>query len=278
MIRISGLSIHPIKACGRVDVDRATVGPYGFVGDREWQLVDAAGAFVTQRKHPKLATVRPQLSAEGVVVDGLAIPRPTALDTTTPTYTGDVPAGDAGDAAAEWFTRFLGEPVRMVGVTSGFERSFPPLFGERQMAFQDAAPILVVNAASHRFLAERAKEPFGIERWRANIVIDAPTPWVEDTWRMLRLGTTVVECMHPWPRCVVPQVDQDTGERHREPAVVLKEHRWCTELQGAEPILQAICNGNALFGMAASARPVGAEIAVGDDVEVLVTAPALLPM
>lgn len=277
-VKLTGLAIHPIKSCGRIDVERATIGPYGLVGDREWQLMDADGKFVTQRKHPKLATVRPQLTDDGIVVDGLAIARPASLDATASTYTGDVQAGDAGDEAAEWFTRFLGEPMRLVGITAGFERRFPPLFGEQQVAFADVAPMLVVNEASHRFLADRAVELFGVERWRANVVIDAGEAWVEDTWRSLRVGAAEIAVQHPWPRCAVPQVDQATGERHREPALVLKQHRWCTELPGADPIVQTICVGSPLFGMTASGAPIGAELAVGDEVEVLVTGSALLPM
>jgi uncharacterized protein YcbX len=265
-VHLTALFLHPIKSCGRVEVERATIGPYGLVGDREWQLVAADGTFVTQRKHPQLATVRPTLGAGGIVVDGLAIAAPAAADVSAPTYTGDVVAGDAGDDAADWFMRFLGEP------------GFPPLFGDDQMGFSDGAQLLVVNEASHRFLADRAVEPFGIERWRANIVVDGADPWVEDTWRSIRVGTTDVRLRHPWPRCVVPQVDQDTGDRHREPALVLKKHRWCAELPTATPILQTILCGNALFGMTASASAVGTVITVGDEVEVLATDEALLRM
>jgi uncharacterized protein YcbX len=92
----------------------------------------------------------------------------------------------------------------------------------------------------------------------------------------VRIGAVTVRCVVPWPRCTVPQVDQDTGARHREPAVVLKKYRWCAELPEADPLLQAMLPGNALFGMASSAEPAGAEIAVGDDVDVLVTGEALL--
>lgn len=276
-MRVTALHLHPIKACGRVEVERATIGPYGLAGDREWQLV-SGDQFVTQRTHPQLATLRPTLTDDGIVLDDLAVTRPAAVDTTAPTYTGDVPAADAGDEAAEWFTRFLGQPVRLVGIAPGYERSFPMLFGEQQMAFSDGASILVVSAASHRYLAERAKEPFGIERWRPNIVVDGGEPWAEDTWRALRVGEATVTLRHPWPRCAVPQVDQETGERHHEPAVVLKAHRWCAALPDAEPILQAVLCGNALFGVTASAEPIGAEIAVGDEVEVLTTSEALLRM
>jgi uncharacterized protein YcbX len=186
-----------------------------------------------------------------------------------------VPVGDGGDAAASWFTTYLGEPARLVGIAPGYERRFADVF-VTETALGDLAPLLVVNEASHRFLAERAKEPFGIDRWRANVVLDGPEPWAEDTWRTLRLGAATVRCVMPWPRCAVPQVDQDTGERHKEPAVVLAAHRRCPELPDASPLEQMMLPGNPLFGMASSIEPVAVEIAVGDEVQVVDTGEALL--
>lgn len=274
------MHLYPVKACRGIAVERATVSQYGLAGDREWQLVDADGLFVTQRKHPALARVRPALTDDGIVLrvggmDDLEVHRPAAADTMTTTFTGDVPVGDGGDAAAAWFSAYLDEPVRLVGIAPGYERRFADVF-TTQVALGDAAPILVVSEASHRFLADRAKEPFGIDRWRTNIAIDGSEPWAEDSWRTLRIGAATVRCVMPWPRCAVPQVDQETGERRREPAVVLKAHRWCLELPDASPLEQMMLPGNALFGMASSIEPVGAGIAVGDEVEVLETGEALL--
>ena len=279
-MEIAGLFLYPIKACRGVAVERATVNAYGLAGDREWQLVDADGMFMTQRKHPALARVRPELTDDGVLLrgpgmDDLEVPRPSAVDTTTTTFTGDVPAGDGGDAAAAWFSTYLGEPVRLVGVAPGYQRRFGDVFNT-EVAFGDACPVLVVNEASHRFLAERAKEPFDLDRWRTNLSVDGADPWAEDTWRTLRVGAATVQCVMPWPRCAVPQVDQDTGERRKEPAVVLKAHRWCPDLPDASPLEQMMLPGNALFGMASSIEPSGTEIAVGDPVEVLETGEALL--
>jgi hypothetical protein len=279
-VEITGLHLHPIKSCHGFAVERSTIGPYGLVGDREWQIVAADGSFLTQRTHPTLTRVRPALVEGGVVlradgVDDLTVARPAAADTTTMTYSGEVLAGDGGDAAAEWFSAYLGEPVRLVGIAPGYERHDDSLF-PTSANLGDLAPVLVVNEASHAYLVERAKEPFGLDRWRTNIVVGGAAPWDEDTWRQLRVGGATLECVMPWPRCTVPQVDQDTGARHKEPAVVLKAHRWCGELPDESPLLQMILCGNALFGIASSATPVGAEIAVGDAVEVLSTGEPLL--
>lgn len=280
IVEITGLHLHPIKGCHRVDVERATISPYGLAGDREWQVARPDRTFLTQRTHPRLTQVHPELVAGGVVLradgmDELEVARPAIADTTTTTYSGEVPVGDAGEEAAEWFSRFLGEPVRLVGIAPGYERRFEDVF-TTETALGDLAPLLVVNRASHEFLLERAKEPFGAERWRANVVVDGAEPWAEDTWRTLRVGAATVRCVMPWPRCAVPQVDQDTGARRKEPAVVLKAHRWCAELPDASPLEQMMLPGNALFGMAASIEPVGVEIAVGDVVEVLSTGEPLI--
>jgi uncharacterized protein len=295
---VAAIHIHPVKACHRVEVDDAVVGEFGLVGDREWQLVDADGGFLTQRVHPELARVQPERSATGIVLrcDGrpdLTVDRPPRVDRTASTYTGDVPAADAGDAAAAWFEQLIGVPCRLVAMTDGYERrvqipagAFPDptssiaVAVERStstpVSFADLAPVLVINAASHRELVEHAVEPFGIDRWRANLLIEGAEAWAEDTWRRVRVGDLTMDLGLPWPRCAVPQVDQDAGERRREPAVVLRARRWCTSATDLPEFLRPMLEGQALFGVMAAATPIGARIAVGDAVEVLETGPAVL--
>lgn len=298
MPHVAAIHLHPVKSCHRIAVDEAIVGDHGLVGDREWQLIEPDGTFITQRPHPELARVHPERTADGVVLrcDGMpevAVDRPRRVDRTAATYTGPVPVADAGDEVAAWFERVVGVPCRLVAMTDGYERRFPiassafPDPGsslatavERASAtpvsFADLAPVLVVNSASHDDLVEHASEPFGIERWRANVIVDGAEPWAEDTWRRLRIGDAVLDLGLPWPRCTVPQVDQETGDRKREPAVVLRARRWCTSAPEVPTFLRPMLEGQALFGVAGAATPVAARIAVGDAVEVLETGPAIL--
>jgi uncharacterized protein YcbX len=279
MTSVTSLAVFPIKGCGGIELERATLGTYGLVGDREWQVV-ADEEFVTQRTHPRLATVRPALAEGGVLLraDGMAdlfVERPARADRRASTYSGPVQVGDAGDTAAAWFSDLLGDAVRLVGIAPGYERATGLFATESNLG--DVAPVLLVNEASHRFLAERATEPFGLDRWRANIIVDAGEPFVEDTWRAVRLGDATLTLVYPWPRCAVPQVDQVTGERHREPAIVLKRHRWCTSIDSEDAIATMMLPGSALFGMGAAIEPAGATITVGDGLDVLDTSDALLP-
>ena len=144
--------------------------------------------------------------------------------------------------------------------------------------WRSSTPRRCISSApsSYRFLLERAAEPFPIERFRPNLIVDGAEPWEEDTWQSLSIGDAEVRVSLPWPRCTVPQVDQDTGERHREPAVVLKQLRWCSDASALPDAVQPVVAGNALFGIAASIAPVGTVIRRGATVEVLATGAPLL--
>jgi hypothetical protein len=280
---VTAIHLHPVKSCRRVEVGRAAVGRYGLVGDREWQVQGPAGQVMTQRKFPGLARVRPTLLEGGLrlehdEVPAIEVARPEAADRDGKTLLGPVALGDAGDEAAAWFERLLSVTCRLTAIAPGYERRVE--FGEdifgQEVSLADAAPLLLANAASHRFLLEHASEPFGIERFRPNLVVDGCDPWAEDTWRTVSVGTAVVQVALPWPRCAIPQVDQDTGDRRREPALVLKRFRWCTDAPRLPDDIRPLMAGNALFGVAASIQPEGAVVAIGDPVEVVTVDEALV--
>jgi uncharacterized protein YcbX len=273
---VSSLHVYPVKGCRAVDLDRAVVGPYGLVGDREWQVIDEDGRFLTQRRHPQLVRVAPALAECGIRLRAeghadLEVVRPRVADRRAQTFSGEVQVGDAGDAAAAWLQRVVGVPCRLTAIAPGYSRRLPEAFDVfgQEVSLSDAAPVLVASDSSHRFLVERAAEPFGIDRFRPNVVVRGSAPWEEDTWHVFTVGGSTMRAGLPWPRCTVPQVDQRTGERHREPAVVLKEHRWCAEAPELSDAVQALVCGNALFGVGCSAAPEGAVVAVGDRVDVL---------
>jgi uncharacterized protein YcbX len=282
---VTAIHLHPVKSCRRVEVDRAVVGRYGLQGDREWQVQTPAGKVLTQRKYPAMARVRPSLVDGGLRLEHDQLPpievaRPDTAGAKATTLSGVVAVGDAGDEVAAWLERLLGAACRLTAIAPGYERRVvvdEDLFGQ-EVSLADAAPVLLANAASHRFLLEHAVEPFGIERFRPNLVVEGCDPWVEDTWRTVSIGAAVVEVALPWPRCAIPQVDQDTGDRRREPALVLKRFRWCTDAPRLPDAIRPLVAGNALFGVGGSIQPRGAVVAVGDPVEVVTTAEALVPV
>lgn len=278
---LTAIHIYPVKSCRAVALERAEVTPRGVAGDRVFQVIDADAGPVTQRQQPRLATVRPSRIPGGLRLeaDGRAsieVSTPTSNDTTATSLLGaTVDAGDAGDDAARWFSDLLGVPARLVAVTDHTDYRVPFPGGEMHLGWADAASVLVANAASQRWLTERASEPFAMDRFRPNLTVDA-APWVEDTWRELAVGNVRLGVGLAWPRCAVPQVDQIDGTRHREPAKVLRAHRWCGDATSVPESLRPMLRGNALFGIACSVGTEGATVAIGDDVVVHRTGPRII--
>ena len=285
-VRLTAIHIHPVKSCRRVEVGQAAVVATGLEHDREWQVVDADGACVTQRNHSAMATIDTALDGDDVVlsVDGtgsarLSVGAGTATSVRSLLGT-EVEGVDAGDEAADFVSTVLGEPCRLAAVTDASDRRAPRSLDvfDQPLTFVDLAPVLIANEASLRWLVERAQEPFGMERFRPNLIVDAGDPWVEDTWGDLSVGEASVTAHLPWPRCAVPQIDQDSGERRREPALALRQHRWCTEAPSLEGNQRKMMEGNGLFGMGCRIGPIGSVISVGDLVTVHSTRePVLAP-
>jgi len=279
---LTAIHVHPIKSCHRLELDRAEISTYGLAGDREWQVVGPDGSAITQRQHRQMATIAPELIDGGLRVtapgqDLIEIARPPVNDRSAFALLGDeVQVGDGGDDAARWFTKVLGTDCRLVAITPATQRRVP-LVKQQPVTFVDAGPVLVTNEASLVDLRGRANEPFGMERFRPNLVVDAGEPWVEDTWRSFSIGEARLDYLLAWPRCAVPQIDQDTSERHKEPAVALRAHRWCESAPDMPKGLRAALEGNALFGISCAVAPAGSTVSIGDPVEVIATAPPVIP-
>tara|TARA_Y100001970_G_scaffold61308_1_gene78293 strand:- start:15036 stop:16181 length:1146 start_codon:yes stop_codon:yes gene_type:complete len=276
-IRVEAIHIHPVKSCRRIEVDEASILSTGLAHDREWQIVDSEGSCVTQRTHPSLATIETALDGDDVILSAsgrgsVTLSADDAAAVTVLPLVGKRPVNgvDGGDEAAAWISDFLGESHRLAAVTDDSKHRAPSSIDvfEQHITFVDLAPVLLANSASLRWLQERAVEPFGIERFRANIIVDAGEAWIEDSWHDLTIGAASLTAEVPWPRCAVPQIDQESGERQREPAVALRAYRWCSEAPTLEGNLKAMMEGNGLFGMACRVGPAGSTIKVGDLVEV----------
>lgn len=284
---VTELHVYPVKSCAGVTLQEATAGPCGLEGDREWQVVDAHGVPMTQREHPRLATVRPNPIEGGLRLEAPGLPAievrsPEVAEVTCQSYFGiEVRLGDAGDDAAELFSEVTGHPCRLLGVAEGYRRRLPEgldVVGQ-DLSLADVAPVHLINRESMGDLLAQAEEPFDTARFRANVVVDTGEPWAEDRWRSVRVGDVELDSLLPWPRCAIPQIDQRSGERHTEPARVLRRTRWCSDpssLVDVPEVATMILAGNALFGLGCAAGPLGARVRVGDPLEVLAEGPSML--
>ena len=227
--RIERLFVYPVKSCAGVELREAELTETGLDLDRAWMVVDAQNNFVTQRELPRMALVRPQIRLTEVV---LRAPGMLALHLSIDTveepvkvrvWDEEVPAYDMGAVAAQWFTDFLGKPLRLVRFDPEVRRlSNPKWTGDVEALnqFSDGYPLLLASTASLDLLNDKLKAaghaPVGIERFRPNIVLAGVEAHDEDRLDTLRIaadgGDVVLQPVKPCTRCNIPDVDPATAD------------------------------------------------------------------
>ena len=227
-VRVQSLHLHPVKSCAGVEVREGLLVETGFDLDRTWMVVDAEGAFVTQRELPRMALVQPILKTTEMVLRApgmLALH--VALDAvearTQVRVWGDTVAGyDMGALSARWFSDFLGSEVRLARFDPEQRRLSDRKWTgdiEAENAFQDGFPLLVASTASlaelNRRLGDRGESPVTMARFRPNIVLEGLDAHGEDALDELAFesaeGPIRLKLVKPCSRCPIPDVDPATG-------------------------------------------------------------------
>lgn len=268
MPHITALNVYPVKSCRGIPLERARPTATGFEHDREWLIVRPDGMFITQREQPRLALIETALTTDGLQLrapdaGALLVPYTAAAAEVEVTCWRDrCAAFDAGDAAAQWLTEFLGLPTRLVRFDARRKRASDPGWtGGREALnqFSDAFPWLLISQASLDDLNSRLSAPLPMNRFRPNIVIDGVDPYAEDSTDELVMNGVRMKPVKPCTRCAITTTDQIKGERTGdEPLRTLRQYRFSRELKG-------VTFGQNLMLLAG----LGEELRVGQRVEVL---------
>ncbi|MEU6556646.1 MOSC N-terminal beta barrel domain-containing protein [Streptomyces sp. NPDC046915] len=265
MSRVVALSYYPIKGCAGVAVDDAMLTFAGLTHDRSFMVVGEGGVFRSQRRSPRLALIRPGISAEGrrLTLRGPDL-EPLAIDVDTSGARRDIELFgapfkgiDQGDGAAEWLSEFLGDPSRLVRVPPEHNRvtdgRTPGTSG-----YADSCAVHILSLASWDLLNERMAArggaPLPMDRFRPNIVVDGwDEPHTEDLARRIAIGDAELRYAKLAIRCVVTMVDQATGAKAGpEPLRTLAGYRRAAE-------------GGVAFGSKFAVHRPG-KLSVGDEV------------
>ncbi len=238
---ISSLHVYPIKSCAGHELTRAELDARGIRHDRSWIVADDGGNMLTQRDSPALAIVRPALVEAGLTLtapemEDLSVARKEDGAIREVEVWGDACEGiDQGDAAAEWFSAYLGKSCRLLYFKPDFVRPVDPDYAPRpgdQVGFADGFPLLMISEASLADLNARLEEPIRMNRFRPNVVVADCPPYAEDTWKHVRAGDLDLDLVKPCGRCATTLVEQENGTSGKEPLKTLATYR---KLGGASP-------------------------------------------
>ncbi|MFJ1566192.1 MOSC domain-containing protein [Streptomyces erythrochromogenes] len=241
-LHVQALHVHPVKSVAGTAPDEVAVEPWGLSGDRRWALIDPEGTVLTQRRHARLAlaSARP-LGGDRIAVTApdmaelvVEVPEPGPLEPVS-LFGKKVETVVAARAAADWFSTFLGVPVRLVHLDDpAVRRPVDPdyaLPGET-VSLADGYPLLLTTLASLDALnsliaqGDHPEEgPLPMNRFRPNVVVSGAEAWAEDGWRRIAIGDALFRGAKECGRCVVTTTDQRTAERGREPLKTLARHR-----------------------------------------------------
>jgi uncharacterized protein YcbX len=265
-MHLSEINIYPVKSLKGISLEESVIEDRGLRHDRRWMLVDEKNQFLTQREFPVMARVEIKIDGERVTAgfEGIEVEiratRATDEFHTVKIWRSTVRSQFYPAETDDWFSSILGIRCRLVTMPEGSHRAVNPFHAVRrfkdEVSFADGYPFMVIGDASLADLNSRLAEPVPMNRFRPNFVVSESEAFAEDSWRIIKIGTTVFHVVKPCERCVMPTIDQVTGEKTgKEPLRTLGIFRTF--------------KGKILFGQNLIAENAGGVVRVGDEIEVL---------
>lgn len=248
---IAQLWVYPVKSCAGISLTEAELTDTGLLYDRAWMVVDSDGEFVTQRELPRMALIQTAfkmgqlvLRAPGMLALHLALDAAEG-PLKVRVWDDEVQAYDMGDLAAQWFSDFLGQPLRLARFDPEVRRvcSLKWTGGREAVTqFADGFSLLVTSTASldelNTRLGAAGHAPVGMPRFRPNVVLAGVEAHDEDRVGALRIDTghgasALIEPVKPCGRCPIPNIDPATATSSPEVSDTLQGYRQDPRLDGA---------------------------------------------
>ncbi|MCQ1059309.1 hybrid-cluster NAD(P)-dependent oxidoreductase [Photobacterium sp. ZSDE20] len=263
---LSQINVFPVKSIAGISPSQAWVELQGLSFDRRLMVTRLDGSMITARKHPQLVKVSAALLPNGLV---LTFPGQPSLklhyadfamtESVATVWKDTFNAYLTTEAANEWFSQVIGEPVQLLFTGEQSQRLRAKL--NQNVSFADGYPLLIISEASLEELNTRSPQHHTMDQFRTNLVVSGTEPFAEDGWKRIRIGEVEFEAVKPCSRCILTTVDPATGEfsQLKEPLNTLSAFR-------------SDGSGEVYFGQNLIALNEGM-ISAGDKVEVLETKP-----
>ncbi|OLQ93423.1 (2Fe-2S)-binding protein [Vibrio panuliri] len=259
---LSQINVYPVKSVGGVSLSNAWVEKQGLMFDRRFMLALADGVMVTARKYPHMVKVTSVLTPDGLIFSAPNQPplkiryADFKMQPTPAKVWGDAfEAYTTLDEADDWFSQVLGKRVELLFTGEQSQRVREKL--GHNVSFADGYPLLLISQGSLDELNRRSRETHSMDQFRTNLVAASTEPFIEDSWKRIRIGEVEFEAVKPCERCILTTVDVESGKFRpsKEPLKTLSEFR-------------ANDAGGVFFGQNLVAKNEGL-IRVGDEITVL---------
>ncbi len=237
-LSLQSIHLHPLKSARGLVLAECEVEPRGLVGDRRWMVVDSAGRFISARSLPSMLLIRSEiLDREGTLRLGapdhpaitIAAPPVAAACIDVDVWDSISPARLADAASNRWISGVLGRDCKLVHQAEDCLRPVSPTHAQPGdiVSFADGYPLLLIGTASLDELNRRTARTISMLQFRPNLVVQTADPFIEDSWRRIRIGAVELDVCKPCVRCVLTTVDPQTAVKAAdgEPLTTLKTFR-----------------------------------------------------
>ncbi len=278
-MKISGISIYPIKSLKGISLNESIVEKRGLQFDRRWMLVDENAEFFTQREFPKMATISTEIKENGLQVsaenfENLLIPFEESRSETIKVriWQSICDATVFDTSVNQWFGEVLGANCKLVYMPESSERKVNKFFDKNNdiVSFADGYPLLVISENSLNNLNEKLEEKLPMNRFRPNLVVSDSMSFAEDHWKKIKIGETVFRITKSCARCVITTIDQKEGSfAGKEPLKTLAKYRLAKDVFPDSYAELDLDKNAVLFGQNLIAENYGEKIKIGDKIEIL---------
>jgi len=238
-LRLSEIWIYPIKSLGGIRVKSAKVFEKGLQYDRRWMLIDRDNDFMTQRIYPKMALFKLQFQARWLLgskfkithgKDSISLSLHHSFNSKpikAIIWDDEVEVYEVDKKYSHWFSSRLGIECKLVSFPENNLRPVDQNYqiNHEHVSLADAYPLLLIGEQSLADLNSRLDEPLPMNRFRPNLVFSGGQPFDEDKWKKFSVGENKFAAVKSCARCVLPTVNQDTGEKGIEPLATLSKYR-----------------------------------------------------
>jgi uncharacterized protein YcbX len=128
---------------------------------------------------------------------------------------------------SQWFSDFLEMELDLVVMPESSQRKMDPRYAVQgeSVSFADGMPYVFIGQSSLDELNQRLEVPVSMDRFRPNLVFSGGQAFDEDEFTRIKVGEVDFQVVKPCARCVLITVNQQTGEKAKEPLATLATYR-----------------------------------------------------
>ena len=234
-MKVISLHVYPVKSLGSIEIETAFAGEKGFAMDRRWMVVKPDGKFITQREFPKMSRIAVKIENKSLVFNNQLNSNSFSIscdeianELEVEVWDDQVLAYEVNTEVSEWFTRQIGETVKLVRMGEASKRNIEQQYSTtgETVSFADSLPYMITNDSSLKMLNQRLGHQVNMNRFRPNIVFNGAGPFEEDNWKKIHIGEVVFKLVKPCSRCKIVNINSETGEMDKnEPLLTLSSFR-----------------------------------------------------